>query len=167
MSDFDSREFRNVLGTFATGVTVITTGKDPMFHGMTAQSFSSLSLDPPLILVCVDKGASMVDFLNDCQAFTVNILSAEQEEAMWYFASKERPAPPDEFKDVDYTVGVTGCPRLKHATTVIDCVVHEVLPGGDHEIFVGEVKAFEELSQDEPILFYRGRGRTLAPEEHL
>lgn len=91
--EFESREFRNILGAFATGVVIITTGNDPMFHGMTAQSFSSLSLDPPLVLVCVYKGASMVDFLNESKSFTVNVLGASQEDAMWYFASKDRPAP--------------------------------------------------------------------------
>ena len=165
--EFDSREFRNALGTFATGVTVVTTGTDPMFHGMTAQSFSSLSLDPPLILICVDKGASMVEFLDECKAFTVNVLGASQEEAMWYFASKERPSPPDEFNDVDYTIGATGCPRLTQATTVIDCTLHEVIEGGDHLVYVGAVEAFEELSEEDPILFFRGRGRTLAEEENI
>lgn len=161
----DSKEFRSVLGTFATGVTIVTSGKAPMFHGMTAQSFSSLSLDPPLILVCVDKSASMAEILNETQCFTVNFLGQAQEEVMWYFASKDRPTPPDEFNDVDYTVGETGCPRLTHATTVLDCVVREVLPGGDHDIYIGEVKAFVEQNQDDPILFFRGRGRTLAPDE--
>ena len=165
--EFDSREFRNVLGSFATGVTVVTTGTDPMFHGMTAQSFSSLSLDPPLILVCVDKAASIVEFLNEAKAFTVNVLGASQEDAMWYFASKDRPTPPEEFKDVDYTIGATGCPRLTQATTVIDCKLHEVIEAGDHLIYVGAVEAFEELSQEDPILFFRGRGRALAEEANL
>jgi 3-hydroxy-9,10-secoandrosta-1,3,5(10)-triene-9,17-dione monooxygenase reductase component len=165
--EFESREFRNILGAFATGVVIITTGKDPMFHGMTAQSFSSLSLDPPLVLVCVDKAASMVDFLNESKSFSVNILGASQEDAMWYFASKDRPAPPEEFADVEYTIGETGCPRLSNATTVLDCIVQNVLPGGDHDIFVGEVKAFVEQSPEDPILFYKGRGRSLAAEEQL
>ena len=165
--EFDSREFRNALGSFATGVTVVTTGSDPMFHGMTAQSFSSLSLDPPLILICVDKGASMVKFLNESKAFTVNELGTSQDDAMWYFASKDRPTPPEEFQDVDYTIGATGCPRLSQATTVIDCTLHEVIEGGDHLIYVGAVAAFEELSQEDPILFFRGRGRTLAKEPNL
>ncbi len=165
--EFETREFRNILGAFATGVVVITTGKDPMFHGMTAQSFSSLSLDPPLVLVCIDKSASMVDFLNETRSFSVSVLGAAQEDAMWYFASKDRPAPPEEFADVDYTIGETGCPRLSNATTVIDCIVQDVVSAGDHDIFIGEVKAFAEQTEEDPILFYRGRGRALAPEENI
>ena len=76
----DSREFRNALGTFPTGVTVVTTGTAPNFVGMTAQSFSSLSLDPPLVLICVDKKASVRSLLQETSAFTVNVLNEDQEE---------------------------------------------------------------------------------------
>ena len=163
----DPRELRNTLGTFASGVTVVTSGTDPMFHGMTAQSFSSLSLDPPLVLVCVDKHASMLEIMKEAKAFTVNVLAHDQEEVSGYFASKERPAPPHQFDTVDYTIGATGCPRLDRATTYFDCTLHDVLAGGDHEILVGEVKAFGLNHEEDPILFYKGRYRTLAPVPHL
>ena len=157
----DSREFRNALGTFPTGVTVVTTGTAPNFVGMTAQSFSSLSLDPPLVLICVDKKASVRSLLQETSAFTVNVLNEDQEETSTYFASSDRPGPPEQFEDVHYTIGETGTPRLAHATTVFDCSVREVLEGGDHEIFIGEVKAFEHQNDNDPILFFRGRYRTL------
>ena len=107
---FDSREFRDTLGRFATGVTVVTTGDAPNFVGMTAQSFSSLSLDPPLVLVCVDKGASVLPLLKESATFTVNVLADSDMELSNFFASSSRPAPPHQFDDTPYTVGATGQP---------------------------------------------------------
>ena len=160
---FDTRTFRNALGLFATGVTVVTSGRAPAFHGMTANAFSSLSLDPPLILVCVDKKTNMLDALRDTGAFSVNILSADQERLSSYFADSKRLLGPTEFADIPYTLGETGAPRLPDAVCVLDCVVHSVHPGGDHDLYVGEVKALA-LSADtpDPLLFYAGRYRRLA-----
>ena len=163
----DSRQLRNALGTFASGVTVVTSGKAPMFHGMTAQSFSSLSLDPPLVLVCVDKRAGTLQIIKETGAFTVSVLSEAQRETSDYFANKERPAPPEQFRGIDTVLGTTGCPRLVAATTVFDCTLHRAVDAGDHEILIGEVKAFEQQNEEEPILFYKGRYRRLAPAEHL
>ena len=163
--DFDDREFRNALGMFPSGVTVITTGTEPNFVGMTAQSFSSLSLDPPLVLVCVDKGASVLPLLKDTAAFCVNILPESAMDASNFFASSKRPAPPHQFDDYAHELGETGQPRLATATMVFDCTIHSVLEGGDHEIIVGEVKAFVKQSDEEPILFYGGNYRTMAPPD--
>ena len=93
---FDSREFRDTLGRFATGVTVVTTGDAPNFVGMTAQSFSSLSLDPPLVLVCVDKGASVLPLLKESAAFTVNVLADSDMDLSNFFGlqfATRAPAP--------------------------------------------------------------------------
>ncbi len=162
---FDDREFRNALGMFPSGVTVITTGTEPNFVGMTAQSFSSLSLDPPLVLVCVDKGASVLPLLKETDAFSVNILPDSAMDTSNFFASSKRAAPPHQFDDHEYAMGVTGQPRLVVATMVFDCSIHSVLDGGDHEIIVGEVQAFEQQSDDEPILFYGGNYRKMAPPD--
>ena len=160
---FDSRTFRNALGLFATGVTVVTSGRPPNFHGMTVNAFSSLSLDPPLVLVCVDKKANMLDELRDTGAFTLNILSADQERLSSYFADSKRPLGPQEFADIPYTLGETGTPHLPGAICSLDCVVHSVAPGGDHDIYVGEVKALALNSDQDPLLFYAGRYRGLQP----
>ena len=163
--DFDDREFRSALGMFPSGVTVITTGTAPNFVGMTAQSFSSLSLDPPLVLVCVDKGASVLPLLKETGAYSVSILPDTAMDTSNYFASSKRPAPPHQFDEHEHTLGATGQPRLVQATMVFDCTIHSVLAGGDHEIIVGEVQAFEKLSDEEPILFYGGSYRKLAPPD--
>lgn len=160
---FDSRSFRNMLALFATGVTVVTSGRAPNFHGMTANAFSSLSLDPPLVLICVDKKANMLAELRDTGAFTVNILSADQERLSSYFADSKRPLGPDEFTDIPYTIGETGAPRLSGAICALDCVVHSVHPGGDHDLFIGEVKALALDTAQDPLLFYAGRYRRLQP----
>ncbi len=163
--DFDDREFRNALGMFPSGVTVVTTGTEPNFVGMTAQSFSSLSLDPPLVLVCVDKSASVLSLLKETGAFTVNILPDTAMDTSNFFASSKRPAPPHQFDDHEHVLGVTGQPRLAAATMVFDCDIHSVINGGDHEIIIGEVKAFVKQSDDEPILFYGGNYRKMGPPD--
>jgi len=160
--EFDSREFRNTLGRFATGVVVMTSGPPGMEYGMTCQSFSSLSLDPPLVLVCVDNNAGILPILDETGAFTVNVLSDQQTELSGFFSTSKRPAPPHQFDDVTHTPGETGTARLAGATTVFDCTLHAVLDGGDHRIVVGKVEAFTETSPDDPILFFAGAYRTLA-----
>ena len=161
---FDGREFRNAMGLFATGVTVVTSGKAPEFHGMTANAFSSISLDPPLVLVCVDKGTHMLEILQENGAFSVNFLTADQQDTSNYFANKERPHGEKEFADIDYTVGATGMPRITGAMCVIDCLVHSVTDAGDHDVYVGEVKAMETTPDADPLLFFGGAYRTLAPK---
>ena len=160
--DFDSREFRNALGRFPTGVTVITSGAPGMEYGMTCQSFTSLSLDPPLVLVCIDRKAGILPLLEETRAFTVNILGADQERLSGFFSSSSRPDPPHQFDDVPHSTGVTGTARITAATTVFDCTLHGWLEGGDHRIAVGKVEAFAHTSEESPILFFEGAYRTLA-----
>ncbi|PZC42060.1 MAG: 3-hydroxy-9,10-secoandrosta-1,3,5(10)-triene-9,17-dione monooxygenase reductase component [Chloroflexi bacterium] len=160
--DFESRDLRNALGRFPTGVTVITSGAPGMEYGMTCQSFTSLSLEPPLVLVCVGNETGMRRIVEETGAFTVNVLSAAQEDLSGFFASSKRPAPPHQFDDVAYTPGETGTARIRGATTVFDCRLKELLEGGDHRIVVGEVVAFEETADDPPVLFFGGAYRRLA-----
>ncbi len=162
--EFDQRQFRDALGSFPSGVTVITTGSDPNFVGMTVQSFCSLSLDPPLILVCIDKNASTLPLLQQTGAFTVNVLAGADQDASNYFASSKRPPPPRQFDDIPHRLGDTGTPRIDSAPMVFDCRLHDVLDGGDHVIAIGRVEAFEAQSEAEPLLYYRGAYRTLAHE---
>lgn len=160
---FDQRQFRDALGAFASGVTVVTTGAEPNFVGMTVQSFCSLSLDPPLVLVCIDKRASTLPLLQETGAFTVNVLAAGDDATSNYFASSKRAAPPYQFDDYPHAIGQTGTPRIDSAAFVYDCTLHESLDGGDHVIAIGKVEAFAEQSQADPVLYYRGAYRTLAP----
>jgi flavin reductase (DIM6/NTAB) family NADH-FMN oxidoreductase RutF len=154
---FDPQKQRRILGHFATGVTVLTTDGVAGGHGMTANAFTSLSLDPPLVLVAVDKRAAMLDFLHKNRCFAVNILRHDQEELSRRFAM---PGPKD-FSDVNATTRITGSPILSAAVAFLDCRVHSILPGGDHEIFVGEILA-GDFDGGDPLLYYAGRYRRLA-----
>ena len=154
---FDPQKQRRILGHFATGVTVVTTDGPAGSHGMTANAFASLSLDPPLILVAVDKRAALLDFLQKNRCFAVNILRHDQEHVSRRFAT---PGPKD-FSDLDITTGTTGSPIIARVVAYLDCSVHDILPGGDHEIFVGEILA-GDFEGGEPLLYYAGRYRSLA-----
>jgi flavin reductase len=153
---FDSKKQRKILGHFATGVTLVTTGGIAGLHGMTANAVASLSLDPPLVLVAVDKRALTLDYLKRNRCFAVNILSLDQEEISRRFAM---PGPKD-FSDLKTTNGVTAAPILADCLAYLDCEVVDILPGGDHEIFVGEIVAGEHLG-GEPLLYYSGGYRRL------
>lgn len=165
MPDFDAKYFRTVCGEFATGVTVITSGAAPAFHGMTANAFSSLSLDPPLILVCVDKGTHMLQVLQETPTFTVNFLAADQQPLSNYFAKSDRNYGPQEFADMDiqYELGETGAPRIAGAIGYMDCTVQSIAPGGDHDIYIGQVNACWCESGATPLLFFEGAYRDIAP----
>ena len=162
---FDKREFRNAMGLFATGVTVVTSGNDPNFHGMTANAFSSVSLVPPLILVCVDKNTHMLGVLKESGAFTVNFLSAEQLDISNYFASSDREKGEAEFSDINYTIGETGTPHIQGAICIVDCVVHDVADAGDHDIYIGEVKAITSTPEDNPLIYFGGGYRELSAKK--
>jgi flavin reductase (DIM6/NTAB) family NADH-FMN oxidoreductase RutF len=148
---FDSRKQRQIMGQFATGVTVVTTGGDAGRHGLTANAVASLSLDPPLVLVAVDKRAHSLDYLKKNRCFAVNILRLDQEELSRRFAT---PGPKD-FSDLTVTTVTTGAPVLEDCLAFLDCRVVEILPGGDHEIFVGEIVA-GECHGGEPLLYHGG-----------
>ncbi len=145
------------MGHFATGVTVVTTGGDAGLHGMTANAVASLSLDPPLVLVAVDKRAITLDYVKKNQCFAVHILRLDQEELSRRFAV---PGPKD-FSDLKTTEAATASPILIDCLAFLDCKVVEILPGGDHQIFVGEILAGEHHG-GEPLLYYAAGYRRLA-----
>jgi len=155
---FDSRLQRKVMGRFATGVTVVTTGGPMGLHALTANAVASLSLDPPLILVAVDKRAQTLEFLKANRCFAVNILASEQEEVSQRFA---RPGPKD-FLGLDLTTDATQAPIIGGCLGYLDCRLYDVLPGGDHEIFVGEVVGGSASDEGDPLLYYAGGYRRLA-----
>lgn len=155
-------DFRRVMGRFATGVTIITTSLEGETHGMTANAVTSLSLDPMLVLVCVDKNADTHDILRKSGVFAVNILSAEQAALSDRFAKKEAEGVHG-LDGVPHRIGKTGAPILEGTLAYLDCRTVLQYEGGDHTIFIGEVVDAAETSEGEPLLFYRGRYGRLAP----
>jgi 3-hydroxy-9,10-secoandrosta-1,3,5(10)-triene-9,17-dione monooxygenase reductase component len=154
----DPRELRNTMGLFATGVTVITT-KDATGKpfGLTANAFSSLSLDPPLLLVCVDKKVDCYACFDESKVFVVNFLAHEQEELSTRFATKGI----EKFEGVSYTLGSLGVPLLDGALAHLECKVAAGYEGGDHTIYTGEVQTIA-TADVKPLLFYQGKYRSLA-----
>ncbi|MEW6297057.1 MAG: flavin reductase family protein [Thermodesulfobacteriota bacterium] len=149
----DPRELRNVMGHFATGVTVITTkDKEGKPFGLTANAFSSLSLNPPLVLICVDKTVDCYPCFEQSKVFVVNVLSEDQEHLSRRFATKGI----EKFDGVAYHTGECGAPVLDGAMSHIECKVVNAYEGGDHTIYIGEIlKA--TASGDRPLLFFKGK----------
>ena len=156
---FSGTDFRNALGVFATGVTVLTTQGVEHPFGMTANAFSSVSLDPPLVLVCVISGTTGAQSIERNGVFAVNILGADHEPISRYFSSKDRPRGPDAFKEIPHRLGTTGAPILEGAAGYLDCRVHAAHEAGDHIIFIGEVMALGYETDVKPLLFHGGRYR--------
>jgi flavin reductase len=148
---------RTVFGRFATGVTVLAAGRD-MPRGMTANSFASVSLTPPLVLVCVHHTAAIHQAVVDAQSFSVSILSARQEHVARYFADRTRPRGRQEFDVIGWTPGPnTGAPLLHGTLAWIECSLKAAYEGGDHSIFLGEVLASETGIAREALLFFDGK----------
>jgi flavin reductase (DIM6/NTAB) family NADH-FMN oxidoreductase RutF len=148
-----SDQFRQVMGSFATGITVITTrDKDGNPYGLTVNSFTSVSLNPLLVLVCLDLRLSGLQAFRDSKQFGVSILSEHQEDMSRLFAKKdsERPAS-------IYYEGKLGLPLLHNSLAIMECETVQIYEGGDHLIFLAEVKAAEVLSMGKPLLFFRGK----------
>lgn len=160
-SGFTGREFRDALGSFATGVTVITTQGPEEPYGMTANAFSSVSLDPPLVLICVIRGTQGEQMIEANGIFAVNVLDEEQEAISRYFASKSRPKGPDAFQEISHRRARSGAPILDGAAAYLDCRVAAVHQAGDHTIFIGEVMALGVAPDSRPLLFHRGQYRYL------
>jgi flavin reductase len=155
-------EFRNAVGLFATGVTVVSTSYQDVLHGMTANAFTSVSLDPLLVLVCVDREAGLHDLLPAAKTFAVTVLADDQEDEAVWFASPRRPAGRDQFDGVRWRPApATGSPVLEGGLAFLDCRLAEMHEGGDHSIFLGEVVDLGLLRDADPLLFYAGRYRSL------
>lgn len=150
---------RRAFGTFATGVTVVTVGGTSP-HGMTANSFTSVSLDPALVLVCVGRDTIMHGALAGADTFSVSVLAAGQEDVARYFASRSRPMGAVQFDAVDWLPGRrAGAPLIAGAAAHFECAKWRAYDGGDHTICVGEVLALDEAPAGEPLVFHRGRFR--------
>jgi 4-hydroxyphenylacetate 3-hydroxylase, reductase component len=156
----EARAFRNSLGLFATGVcvvTAITTDGDPM--GLTINSFSSVSLNPPLILWSLDKGSDTMPVFSIIQSFTVNVLGDGGKDMSQRLSRKGHHGLAND----EWRMGETGAPVLVDAIAHFDCVIAARHDGGDHVILVAEVKAHAHKDGAHPLLYYRGRYRELGP----
>jgi flavin reductase (DIM6/NTAB) family NADH-FMN oxidoreductase RutF len=160
---FSGKEFRSTVGAFATGVTVVTTRGEEHAYGMTANAFSSVSLDPPLILVCVINPSEGADHITRNGVFAVNILSVDQEPMSRYFASRDRPKGRDAFREVPHRIGTSGSPILEGAAAFMDCRLHATHEAGDHLIFIGEVLELDVQDGGTPLVFHGGGYRLLEP----
>ena len=154
---FGATEFRAALGAFATGVTVITTRGADHLYGMTANAFSSVSLDPPLILACVIRGTEGSRNIRSNGIFAVNVLGERQEAISRYFSSKDRPRGLDAFREVPFRDAVTGAPILSGVAAYLDCRLDAVHDAGDHEIVIGQVVDLGIEPDARPLLFHNGR----------
>ena len=154
-------EYRKTLGTFTTGVTIITTQSEGSYYGFTANSFTSVSLDPPLVLFCVNKEATFAEVVTKSKYFGINILTAEQEALSNKFAN---PALVNNkrFEGVDYTISDMGCPIISGCLAYLDCSQFSISEAGTHYVVMGTVEHFERYRQESPLIYYGGGYRKLS-----
>jgi len=164
----DADTFRSVLGRFATGVTVVTLPTEPP-HGITVNAFSSVSLDPPLVLVCIDHDTQAYDLLEGdgeegVDGYCVNVLTADQRELGEHFADIVE-LDRDPFADDPTRTEASGAPIFEEALAYVDCTVETAHEAGDHTIYVGHVEGADVLNPEAaPVTFYDGEWGTLAAE---
>ena len=151
----DPARFRAAMGSFLTGVAVMTTQVDGRPHGMTANAVSSVSLDPPLVLVCVDEHAVMAERVQQAQVFALSFLAEDQRALSNRFADPARGDGEEEFAGVDTTTAATASPIIVGATAMVDCEVTSIIPAGDHLVVIGRVVALDTGAQA-PLAYYRG-----------
>lgn len=152
VDELDPAAFRGVLGRFPSGVTIVTTRSESgTLHGFTASSFASLSLDPPLILVCLDRRANCFPVFQAAERFVVNIVTAAHAGLAIRFARKGE----NKFAGGNFEFDEQGHPFLPDAAAVIRCELEQVVPGGDHVILIGRVHDVQAGS-DEPVTWYQG-----------
>ena len=157
-------EFRKAMGAFATGVTIITVDLDGEVHGMTANAFTSVSLDPMLVLVCVDHSTRTHAHLHAKKRFGINVLCEDQRAISEYYARPERT-----HEHAEAEVGARfdrtnhGTPVLHGALAYLECRLQSAQEAGDHTIFIGEVEDVV-LREGDPLLFFRGRYRKVGEE---
>lgn len=160
----DPKSLRRAFGTFATGVTVVTTGGS-VPHAMTANSFTSVSLDPALVLVCVDRCAVMHRCLSAAGHFGVSVLASHQEAEARHFADRSRTLGAAQFEHVDWLPGsLTGAPLLGGALAHFECELWRAYDGGDHTIFLGKVLWLDYRPDGDPLLVFRSGFRQITPE---
>ena len=165
VSTVEVSAFRRAMGSFPTGVTVVTVASDDgNMHGITVSSFLSVSLHPMLVLVCLNETSRAVSLIGRADAFVVNVLSAGQQHLSRWFANRHRPAGSAMFDGVPFEAGVTGCPVLVDATASFECRLRQSHPAGDHLIVLGEVIALIHRPQLEPLISHARSCQSLEQE---
>jgi flavin reductase (DIM6/NTAB) family NADH-FMN oxidoreductase RutF len=159
---FSQQDFRAALSQFATGVTVVTTKKeDGSFLGVTINSFTSVSLDPPLILFCLGRRRDSYHHLQKAPHFIVNILSEPQQSLAERFASIDK----DDWQQIGYDCNAHGLPMLKGTLATLECRRHEVIQAGDHDIFLGHVEHIRVAEGAPGLLYFGSSYRALSPRK--
>jgi flavin reductase (DIM6/NTAB) family NADH-FMN oxidoreductase RutF len=153
----DDASFKLAMSQFASGVTVVTTEHEGERYGLTVASFSSLSLNPPLAIVCIEKNVRSHDAIAASGRFGISILASDQSAISNRFASRAD----DKFDGVATRTGANGVPLIEGAICTIECRLREALPGGDHSIFVGEVQEIA-TTEGKPLVYFRSSYRELA-----
>jgi len=158
---FDTRSFRRALGQFPTGVCIVTTKVEGARLGMTVSSFNSLSLDPPLVLFSIDQRAASLPLWEKAEVYTVNVLAENQKDLSNRFA---RPLA-NKWEAMSYSDGYMNAPVLPGVIAVFECAAFAKHDGGDHTLFIAEVKCFRTYADRQPLVFSKGRYATLQPSE--
>ncbi len=161
LGEIEVSEFKEAMAHFATGVSIVTTVHEGRPIGATVNSLTSLSLDPPLILICLNKQMFMPTAIWASEAFAVNVLSADQRAWGVRFATKTSRFE-DRFAGIAVDIAVTGSPILPSCIAWLDCVLWTTYEGGDHWILVGAVKAAQTSNEKQPLLYHRRHWRQLA-----
>lgn len=163
MTQDSGHTFRQAARRFASGVTVVTTRASEGAYGLTVSSFASLSLNPLLVTVSINRSSQLLQYVRSVQAFAVSVLASDQQQAAQYFAASGRRPDPAGFSNVPATVQETGAPIIAGCLSWFDCTLEDILPGGDHEILVGRVAAAGGRT-GEPLVYWSGEYRALTPE---
>lgn len=156
--DIDPRDLRNACGAFATGVTVISTRTEEGDHGMTANAFMSVSLDPPMIAISLDHKARMLSKVRASGRYCVSVLSHGMEGIAWHFAGKFDPEHADPFTEID------GMPVVPGAASTFVCDVDSEVTAGDHVLFIGRVRHLAQETKARPLVFHSGKFGALADQ---
>jgi flavin reductase (DIM6/NTAB) family NADH-FMN oxidoreductase RutF len=160
MAELHPDDFKAALGSWAAGVTVVTTRQDRLVYGITASSFTSLSLDPPLVLVCIANSNKLAMMVQETQKFAVSILAEDQQSVSSYFAISGRE-PVERFEDFGTIEMHTGSPIISGALAHLDCELDLAIAGGDHTIAIGRVLGAAADANKKPLLYYRRAYREL------
>jgi flavin reductase (DIM6/NTAB) family NADH-FMN oxidoreductase RutF len=155
--------FRQAAGRFASGVTVVTTRASEGAYGVTVSSFASLSLNPLLVTVSINRSSALLGYVRSAEAFAVSVLASDQQQVAAYFATPGRTPEPAGFATVPTTSRQTAAPIIDGCLSWFDCTVEDILPGGDHEILVGRVVAAGGRA-GEPLVYWSGGYRALTTE---
>lgn len=157
----DPAQFRRVMATYPTGITVLTATHQGQPVGMSANSFTSVSLDPPLVLFCAAYSSSTWPQIEAAGHFVVNVMPATAEDLAAQFASKGI----DRFEGIDFATGVSGGPVLAAARSYLECEIDAIHEAGDHAVVIGRVVAMGERDEQPPLIFYRSEYRRLEPTD--